>query len=102
MGLRRGFVVCDGRGVAPREPEKRSCFVCVSLLGVLAAALAAESVGLSMALGTFLLGATLSISPFGHPHFRSASANQKSDWPYLRLDATYLKVRDGGPKSAVA
>ena len=37
----------------------------MSFLGVLAAALAAESVGLSMALGTFLLGATLSMSPFG-------------------------------------
>jgi glutathione-regulated potassium-efflux system ancillary protein KefC len=36
----------------------------VTLLGVLAAALAAERVGLSMALGTFLLGTTLSISPF--------------------------------------
>ena len=34
------------------------------MLGVLAAALAAEKVGLSMALGTFLLGTTLSISPF--------------------------------------
>jgi glutathione-regulated potassium-efflux system protein KefB len=33
------------------------------LLGVLAAALAAEQVGLSMALGTFLLGTRLSISP---------------------------------------
>lgn len=41
-------------------------FVCVTLLGVLAAALAAETAGLSMALGTFLLGVTLSVSPLGH------------------------------------
>jgi Kef-type K+ transport system membrane component KefB len=46
--------------------KNEPAFVCVSLLGVLAAALAAESVGLSMALGTFLLGVTLSMSPFGH------------------------------------
>jgi glutathione-regulated potassium-efflux system protein KefB len=38
----------------------------VIFLGVLVAALAAESVGLSMALGTFLLGMTLSMSRFGH------------------------------------
>src|SRR5438105_4785094 len=35
-------------------------------LGVLAAALAAETAGLPMALGTFLLGVTLSVSPLGH------------------------------------
>jgi Kef-type K+ transport system membrane component KefB len=33
---------------------------------VLAAALASEKAGLSMALGTFLLGGTLATSPFGH------------------------------------
>jgi Kef-type K+ transport system membrane component KefB len=65
-------IVAGGRYGLPRifaiaENQKNEpAFVCVSLLGVLAAALAAESVGLSMALGTFLLGATLSTSPFGH------------------------------------
>jgi glutathione-regulated potassium-efflux system protein KefB len=47
------------------QQKNEPAFVCVSLLGVLPAALAAESVELSMALGTFLLGATLSVSPFG-------------------------------------
>lgn len=41
-------------------------FACITFLGVLAAALAAETAGLSMALGTFLLGVTLSVSPLGH------------------------------------
>jgi glutathione-regulated potassium-efflux system ancillary protein KefC len=41
-------------------------FVCLTLLGILTAALAAEAVGLSMALGAFLLGATLSTSSHGH------------------------------------
>ena len=41
-------------------------FACVTFLGVLAAALAAETAGLSMALGTFLLGVILSTSPLGH------------------------------------
>ena len=65
-------IVVGGQYGLPRilaiaENQKNEpAFVCVSLLGVLAAALAAESVGLSMALGTFLLGATLSTSPFGH------------------------------------
>jgi Kef-type K+ transport system membrane component KefB len=65
-------IVVGGRYWLPRilaiaENQKNEpAFVCVSLLGVLAAALAAESVGLSMALGTFLLGATLSMSPSGH------------------------------------
>jgi Kef-type K+ transport system membrane component KefB len=47
------------------KQQNEAALTCVTLLGVLAAALAAESVGLSMALGTFLLGTTLSISPFG-------------------------------------
>ena len=38
----------------------------MTFLAVLSAALAAERAGLSMALGTFLLGAVLSISPLGH------------------------------------
>jgi glutathione-regulated potassium-efflux system ancillary protein KefC len=65
-------IVVGGRYGLPRilaiaEHQKNEpAFVCVSLLGVVAAALAAESVGLSMALGTFLLGVTLSMSPFGH------------------------------------
>jgi glutathione-regulated potassium-efflux system ancillary protein KefC len=41
-------------------------FVCAIFFAVLAAALASEKAGLSMALGTFLLGGTLSTSPFGH------------------------------------
>ena len=41
-------------------------FVCTTFLAVLGAALASEQAGLSMALGTFLLGGTLSASPLGH------------------------------------
>src|SRR5262249_32614034 len=41
-------------------------FVCMTFLAVLSAALAAERAGLSMALGTFLLGAVLSTSSLGH------------------------------------
>jgi Kef-type K+ transport system membrane component KefB len=41
-------------------------FVCTIFLAVLGAAFASEQAGLSMALGTFLLGGTLSSSPFGH------------------------------------
>jgi glutathione-regulated potassium-efflux system protein KefB len=65
-------IIVGGRYVLPRilaiaEKQKNGpAFSCISLLGVLAAALASESVGLSMALGTFLLGAVLSRSPFGH------------------------------------
>jgi glutathione-regulated potassium-efflux system protein KefB len=65
-------IVVVGRYVLPRilaiaENQKNEpAFACVCFLGVLAAALAAESVGLSMALGTFLLGVTLSMSPLGH------------------------------------
>ena len=65
-------IVLGGRYGLPRilavaeKQKNEAAFVCMTLLGVLVAALAAESVGLSMALGTFLLGATLSTSPFGH------------------------------------
>ena len=65
-------IIVGGRYVLPRvlaiaEKQKNGpAFACISLLGVLAAALASESVGLSMALGTFLLGATLLLSSFGH------------------------------------
>ena len=65
-------IIVGGRYVLPRvlaiaEKQKNGpAFTCISLLGVLAAALASESVGLSMALGTFLLGAMLSLSSFGH------------------------------------
>jgi Kef-type K+ transport system membrane component KefB len=65
-------IIVGGRYVLPRilaiaEKQKNEpAFACMSLLGVLAAALASESVGLSMALGTFLLGVMLSMSPFGH------------------------------------
>jgi glutathione-regulated potassium-efflux system ancillary protein KefC len=67
-----GGIILGGRYALPRvlalaEKQKNdSAFACMTLLGVLSAALAAERVGLSMALGTFLLGATLSMSPFGH------------------------------------
>jgi Kef-type K+ transport system membrane component KefB len=47
------------------KQQNDAALTCVTLLGVLAAALAAESIGLSMALGAFLLGTALSISPFG-------------------------------------
>ncbi len=59
------FVLTRILALATRQQNK-SAFVCVTFLGVLAAALASERVGLSMALGTFLLGATLSMSEFGH------------------------------------
>jgi len=65
-------IIVGGRYLLPRilaiaeKQKNEAAFACMTLLGVLAAALASESVGLSMALGTFLLGATLSISPFGH------------------------------------
>jgi Kef-type K+ transport systems, membrane components len=70
--LRYVGIIVGGRYVLPRvlaiaEKQKNGpAFTCISLLGVLAAALASESVGLSMALGTFLLGAMLSLSSFGH------------------------------------
>jgi len=46
------------------KQQNEAALTCVTLLGVLAAALAAERVSLSMALGTFLLGTTLSFAPF--------------------------------------
>ena len=45
------------------KQQNEAALTCVTLLGVLAAAFAAEGAGLSMALGAFLLGTTLSISP---------------------------------------
>ena len=59
------FVLTRILAVAVKH-QNEAAFACVTFLGVLAAALAAERAGLSMALGTFLLGATLSVSPFGH------------------------------------
>jgi glutathione-regulated potassium-efflux system ancillary protein KefC len=59
------FVLTRVLTIAVRQ-QNTAAFVCVSLLAVLSAALAAERAGLSMALGTFLLGAVLSISPLGH------------------------------------
>lgn len=65
-------IVVGGRYALPwilsraEKQKNEPAFACVSFLGILAAALAAESVGLSMGLGTFLLGITLSMSPFGH------------------------------------
>ena len=59
------FVLTRILAVAVKQ-RNEAAFACVTFLGVLAAALAAERAGLSMALGTFLLGATLSVSPFGH------------------------------------
>ena len=52
--------------VVASKQHNEAAFACVTFLAVLAAALAAERAGLSMALGTFLLGATLSVSAFGH------------------------------------
>jgi glutathione-regulated potassium-efflux system protein KefB len=65
-------IILGGRYGLPRllaiaeKQNNEPAFACMSLLGVLGAALAAARVGLSMALGTFLLGATLSMSRFGH------------------------------------
>jgi glutathione-regulated potassium-efflux system ancillary protein KefC len=65
-------IVVAGRFVIGRvlafsaQQRNEPAFACVTFLAVLAAALAAEEAGLSMALGTFLLGATLSMSPLGH------------------------------------
>ena len=58
-------VLARALAIAERR-QNTPAFVCVSFAGVLAAALAAEQAGLSLALGTFLLGATLSSSKFGH------------------------------------
>jgi glutathione-regulated potassium-efflux system protein KefB len=51
---------------AAAQQKNQPAFNCLTFLAVFAAALAAERVGLSMALGTFLLGTTLSTSAFGH------------------------------------
>jgi glutathione-regulated potassium-efflux system protein KefB len=59
------FVLMRVLALAERQ-QNTPAFVCSSFIGVLAAALAAEQAGLSMALGTFLLGATLSTSKYGH------------------------------------
>jgi glutathione-regulated potassium-efflux system protein KefB len=61
-------IIAAGRVVMPRllavasGQRNTPAFACVTFLGVFGAALAAESAGLSMALGAFLLGATLSTS----------------------------------------
>ena len=57
------FVLTRILALATRQ-QNEPAFVCVTFLAVLAAA--SERAGLSMALGTFLLGATLSMSEFGH------------------------------------
>lgn len=59
------FVLTRVLAIAVRR-QNESAFVSVTFLAVLSAALAAERAGLSMALGTFLLGAVLSMSPLGH------------------------------------
>jgi glutathione-regulated potassium-efflux system ancillary protein KefC len=65
-------IVVVGRFVLTRvlaaaaEQHNKPAFSCVAFLGIFAAALASERAGLSMALGTFLLGTTLSTSPLGH------------------------------------
>jgi glutathione-regulated potassium-efflux system ancillary protein KefC len=59
------FVLTRILAVAARQQNKPA-FSCVTFLGVFAAALASEQAGLSMALGTFLLGTTLSASSLGH------------------------------------
>jgi glutathione-regulated potassium-efflux system ancillary protein KefC len=59
------FVLTRILAIALRR-QNESAFVSVTFLAVLSAALAAERAGLSMALGTFLLGAVLSMSPLGH------------------------------------
>ena len=51
---------------AATRQANEPAFICAVFLAVFAAALASEQAGLSMALGTFLLGATLSASPYGH------------------------------------
>jgi glutathione-regulated potassium-efflux system ancillary protein KefC len=65
-------IVVIGRFVLPRllrlaENQKNdAAFSCLTLLSTAAAALISHTVGLSMALGAFLLGLTLSISPYRH------------------------------------
>jgi glutathione-regulated potassium-efflux system ancillary protein KefC len=61
-------IIAAGRLVMPRllavasGQRNTPAFACVTFLGVFGAALASETAGLSMALGAFLLGATLSTS----------------------------------------
>jgi Kef-type K+ transport system membrane component KefB len=59
------FVLARVLAIAAKQANKPA-FTSVTFLGVFAAALGAEQAGLSMALGTFLLGTTLSTSPLGH------------------------------------
>jgi glutathione-regulated potassium-efflux system ancillary protein KefC len=59
------FVLTRILAIAVRR-QNEAAFVSMTFLAVLSAALAAERAGLSMALGTFLLGAVLSMSPLGH------------------------------------
>jgi glutathione-regulated potassium-efflux system protein KefB len=58
------FVLTHILAIAVRR-QNEPAFVSVTFLAVLSAAFVAERAGLSMALGTFLLGAVLSISPLG-------------------------------------
>jgi glutathione-regulated potassium-efflux system ancillary protein KefC len=60
------------------DQDNKPAVTCLTLLGVLAAALAAEKAGLSMALGTFLLGATLSVSPLAHRVIAAVEPAQKT------------------------
>ena len=59
------FVLTPILAAAERQGNE-AALICTTFLAVFAAALASEQAGLSMALGTFLLGATLSASPLGH------------------------------------
>jgi len=59
------FVLTRLFAAATRQANEPA-FICTAFLAVFAAALASEQAGLSMALGTFLLGVVLSASPFGH------------------------------------
>jgi Kef-type K+ transport system membrane component KefB len=58
--------------------DNKPAITCLTLLGVLAAALAAETAGLSMALGTFLLGATLSVSSLAHRVIAAVEPTEKT------------------------
>ena len=58
------FAVTRVLAVATRQANEPA-FICATFLAVLVAALASGQAGLSMALGAFLLGITLSVSPFG-------------------------------------
>jgi Kef-type K+ transport system membrane component KefB len=71
-GVVIGGIVAVGRFALTRvfaaaaRQANEPAFICSAFLAVFVAALASEYAGLSMALGTFLLGAVLSASPFGH------------------------------------